>query len=221
MTCPTMHAFNQRAQVVAVLCGSWNCPTCARENARLWAWRCKLTVQKHDNGAYFWTFTMRAKYRTAFAAYKDLPALWRHLVRRLKRLGVKSWTYCAFVEGQPKRGHMPHFHVISIQKSPVRLKDLAMNSGFGYQADEKRINSAKAANYCAKYASKQNPHTPKGFRRVRASKDWEKLPDKDYPAIIVKSRNESTADYLLRVADFTGADLQAIADKWQDVTGGE
>jgi len=217
VTCPTMHAFNMRAKVVAVMCGSWNCPDCARQNARMWAWRCKLHIQEHGGRAYFWTLTLRGKFRTAGEGYLALPGLWDRLRKRLARAGVQGWSYCAFVEGQPGRGYMPHFHIISMIKCPIRLKDLAMASGFGFQADEQRINDKKAASYCAKYASKQNPHTPKNFRRVRASRDWAKLPDKDYPAIIVKSKAEGTVDYLLRVADLTGASLQDIADQWLDI----
>jgi len=92
-----------------------------------------------------------------------------------------------------------------------------MYSGFGYEAEETRINSAKAAFYCAKYASKQNPNTPKGFRRVRASRDWAKLPERDFPAIIVKSKLELTSDYLLRVADLTQKPLQDLVDSWLDI----
>lgn len=219
MTCPTMHAFNQRGNVVAVPCGSWTCPDCARQNARMWAWRCRITVELAGNHAYFWTFTMRAKYRTPFAAFKDLPLLWDRLRKRLARAGLHTWSYCAFVEGQPKRSDMPHFHIISLQASPVRIKDLAMYSGFGYQADESRVNSHEAASYCAKYASKQAAVVPKNFRRVRASRDWAKLPDSDYPALIVKSKVETTADYLLRVADLTGVGLQLLADAWLDIVG--
>lgn len=111
---------------------------------------------------------------------------------------------------------MPHFHVISMQKSPVRLKDLAMYSGFGYEAKEDKINGHKAASYCAKYASKQNPNTPKGFRRVRASRDWAKLPPFSADPLIVKTREETTTDYLLRVHEKTGRDLQSLVDAWLD-----
>jgi len=112
---------------------------------------------------------------------------------------------------------MPHFHVISMCASPVRLKDLAMYSGFGYEAKEQKINGPKAASYCAKYASKQNPHTPKGFRRVRASRDWQKLPPFKGDPLIVKTKTETTAEYLIRAADTTGKALQDLVDAWLDI----
>jgi hypothetical protein len=217
MPCPTLYAFDNRAKIVAVLCGKWSCPQCARENARMWAWRCKIHIKERDNRAYFWTFTLRGKFKTASQGYIALPRLWDRLRKRLRRSLGTTWSYCAFVEGQSQRGYMPHFHVISMSKSPCRLKDLAMQSGFGYQAEEKIINSSKAASYCAKYASKQNPKTPRGFRRVRASRDWAKLPDYAKKPLIIKARSESTVDYLLRVATTTGESLQDIVDAWLDI----
>jgi hypothetical protein len=159
---------------------------------------------------------MRSKYHTAYEAYMALPGLWDRLRKRLKRAGISTWSYCAFVEGQPKRGYMPHFHVISMQKSPLRLKDIAMHSGFGYEAKEQQINGPKAASYCAKYASKQNPNTPKGFRRVRASRDWTKLPPRTVDPLLVKAKSETTSDYLIRVAECTGKPLQDLVDAWLD-----
>lgn len=89
-----------------------------------------------------------------------------------------------------------------------------MQAGFGYQATERKVNSGKAANYCAKYASKQSPKTPKGFRRVRASQDWSKLPEGEYDPLLVKSRGEYLHDYFLRVAVATDTKLQVIVDRW-------
>src|SRR5574340_1236878 len=173
--CPAFFAFDEGGNLHAVQCGQWSCPNCAKHLARLWAWRCRLQVEKHGNTAWFWTLTLRGKYHTAEQGYKALPRLWDNIRKRVQR-AERDWSYCAFVEGQPQRDYMPHFHAISLSKAPCRLKDLAMECGFGYQAKESYINSAKAANYCAKYASKTNPATPKGFRRVRASRDWAKLP---------------------------------------------
>jgi len=110
---------------------------------------------------------------------------------------------------------MPHFHIISLEKSPKRIKDLAYECGFGYQATETRVASSKAANYCAKYASKQSPVTPKGFRRVRASQDWANLPEGELEALLVKSKGEYLSDYFLRVALATGEKLQTIVDRWE------
>lgn len=92
-----------------------------------------------------------------------------------------------------------------------------MLAGFGYQATETRINSRKAAGYCAKYASKVSPKTPKGFRRVRASRDWAKLPEAEYPLILVKSRSETVTAYLTRVSDVYLLPINELWETWNAV----
>jgi len=92
-----------------------------------------------------------------------------------------------------------------------------MDRGFGYQAKESKINGPKAASYCAKYASKISPNTPKGFRRVRASRDWAKLPDVDYTPLMVKSRGETVMSFILRVSDNTGIESDILYERWRDV----
>lgn len=213
--CPSFFAFDNEGNLHGIQCGQWSCPTCAKHLARMWAWRCRIHVEAHDNQAWFWTLTLRGKCKTAEQGYAILPSLWDNLRKRVQRR-VKTWSYCAFVEGQPKRGHMPHFHVISMVQSPKRLKDLAMECGFGYQAVEKTITSAKAANYCAKYASKTNPATPKGFRRVRASRDWAKLPDYEGDPLLVKAGDELLSDYLLRVHWVSGVVIDDLLFVWRN-----
>lgn len=215
--CPVMYAFNTSGKLIPVRCGLWSCPDCAKDNARLWSWRVRLHVDKAGKTAYFWTLTLRGKYHTAESGFSALPKLWDTFRKAVQRAyKPDKWSYCAFVEGQPKRDYMPHFHIISMRKSPKRLKDLAMECGFGYQATESKVNSGKAANYCAKYASKQSPKTPKGFRRVRASQDWTKLPDKKMDGLIVRARDEKISDYIVRVADITGCTPDMLYDQWDN-----
>jgi hypothetical protein len=212
--CPAFYAFNSDAALIAVRCGSWYCPHCMKKNARLWAWRVNIHVHNHGGGAWFWTFTLGRKYRTAAQGFEALPKLWDRLRKYLQRNLPCTWEYCAFVEGQPKRGHMPHFHVISLQKCPKRVKDVAMWNGFGYQADEKHVTSGGAASYVAKYASKQSPVTPKGFRRVRASQGWSKLPQKSQNTIFVQAARESLQSYLERVASETNTPIDTVVGAW-------
>lgn len=169
-----------------------------------------------DRQYYFWTLTLRGKFRSASSGFKALPGLWDGLRKTVQR-SVGNWSYCAFVEGQPQRDYMPHFHVISSVKSPYRFKDFAHDHNFGHQAKEARINGPKAAAYCAKYASKISPNTPKGFRRVRASRDWAKLPDQDYTPLLVKSRGETVMSFILRVSDNVGIDPSILYERWRDV----
>jgi len=89
-----------------------------------------------------------------------------------------------------------------------------MEAGFGYQAYEKPVDGPKAMSYVAKYASKQHEATPKKFRRVRASRDWAKLPAFGGEALFVKARDETLTNYLQRVNEATGVDMDTLLDRW-------
>lgn len=185
-----------------------------KKNAQLWSWRVRIHCMAHRGPCYFWTFTLGRKYKTAEQGFEALPKLWDRLRKFIQRRVKGPWEYCAFVEGQPKRGHMPHFHVISLTKSPKRIKDVAVWNGFGHEACEDRITSGKAASYVSKYASKQSPVTPKSFRRVRASRGWAKLPERDATVIYVQAQKESLQDYLARVASETSVPLDDVVNTW-------
>lgn len=174
----------------------------------------RIHCTAHHGPCYFWTFTLGRKYKTAEQGFETLPKLWDRLRKFIQRRVKGKWEYCAFVEGQPKRGHMPHFHVISLTKSPKRIKDVAVWNGFGHEAYEDRITSGKAASYVSKYASKQSPVTPKSFRRVRASRGWAKLPERDATVIYVQAQKESLQDYLARVASETSVPLDDVVNTW-------
>jgi hypothetical protein len=213
--CAAIVAFTANGTVVAIPCGKWSCPECSKHNARMWAWRVRLHIDgNRDKHAYFWTITMRGKYKTARQAYTALPKLWKVFHQKMTRK-IGKWSYCAFVEGHPRRGKIPHFHIISMQKCPGRLKDFAMNAGFGFQATETRVTSTRAANYCAKYASKQGEEMPKNFRRVRASHDWAKLPLLDGKPLLVKAKKEHLWQYLVRVSEESGIDAETLASRWR------
>lgn len=215
-TCPVTRGFDKRGMLLPVYCGSWQCPHCARVLARQWAWRCRLQMDDDPRVYYFWTCTLRGKYHTALSGFQALPRLWDNLRKAVSR-SVGTWSYCAFVEGQPKRDFMPHFHIISSVKAPYRIKDFAWDRGFGYQATETRVDGPKAASYCAKYASKVSPHTPKGFRRVRASRDWAKMPDQEFFPLIVKSRRETVTEFILRAHELTGVPMDDLYERWDAV----
>jgi hypothetical protein len=133
-----------------------------------------------------------------------------------------KWSYLAFVECHPQRLSIPHFHALSLTAAPVvgkhksdPLKDLAFQSGFGFMATEELVNTWKAAYYVAKYASKHDPTIPRNFRRCRCSRDWAKLPEIDLPAYLVKSRNEHLSDFVVRVSDVTGVDIDKIYGRYK------
>lgn len=215
LKCVRLLAFTSEGQVAPLPCGQWSCPYCAKELARLWAWRARLHLEAHsDTPAFFWTLTLRPSIKTPEAGYAALPRLWDNLRQDVQH-AVAKWSYLAFVEGHPQRSWIPHFHLISMSPSPRRIKDLAMYAGFGWRATESLINSGKAAAYVAKYASKVNPATPKGFRRVRCSRNWAKLPDFIGDPLLVKARSETTTQYLLRVNEVSGVPVDDLRDAWE------
>lgn len=211
--CGDLHAFKHDGTVVIVFCGKWSCKRCSKVNANLWAWRVRLYLANGQGKAWFWTFTMSRVFKTRKSAYIAIPRLWDALRKYLQRRYGK-WEYCAFVEGQPHRSNMPHFHVISLVKSPIRIKDMAAHIGFGYQAYEEIISDKKAGYYVAKYASKTDAQMPTGFRRVRTSRGWPKLPPYHGSPYIVKSASETLADYLVRVAEISGIPEELLHRRW-------
>lgn len=212
----TAYAFTHRGVVIPLPCGKWSCPECARTLAKEWAIRVKIGIG--EEVAFFWTLTMSGKVRTPQYAFEILPSLWDGFRKKVQR-AHDNWQYVAFVEGQPKRSNMPHFHVISLEKAPLRLKDLAVSCGFGHQAYDEKVKDKRAAHYVAKYLTKQSPVTPKRFHRVRCSEDWPKLPDIDTPPLLIKKRGEFWLDFFMRVSDMTNLSISEVIDRWCDSSG--
>lgn len=165
---------------------------------------------------------MRANIHTSYQGFVALPKAWDTLRKTMQRR-VGKWSYLAFVECHPKRGKIPHFHVLSLSAAPVvashkvnPLKDLAWQSGFGYIAKEEEVQSGKAAGYVAKYASKHDTSIPRNFRRCRCSQDWAKLPEIELDPYLVKSRTESLTDFLLRVNSQTYVEMETLYIRWKD-----
>jgi len=169
---------------------------------------------------YFQTYTLPGYVVSVPYAYFILPKLWDGVRKDMQR-HTASWPYLAFVEGQPNRGAMPHFHVLSSAPTPYRIKDFAVHHGFGHQADEKPITSDGAVDYVSKYASKQGTSAPKGFRRVRCSSKWPKPPKLDRDAYLVKRKSETIHMYLVRVSSITGRDISTLWGSYQVLMGHE
>lgn len=217
--CPLDCAFTSiDGKPVALTCGSWNCETCSKILAREWARIARYGIEHIPGEPYFWTLTMSNRVRTVAYAYEVLPRLWDTFRKKIQR-HVDAWLYIAFVEGQPQRGYMPHFHILSSVKSYSRLKDLAVGSGFGYQAKELPIDSAGAEYYVAKYASKQGWQAPPKFRRVRASRTWPRPPDPEKDVYLVRSHMETLYGYVERVARLTYRDVSDVYEDYQLTMG--
>jgi hypothetical protein len=167
--------------------------------------------------ARFWTLTIPGRIKTASYAYEILPSMWESVRKAMQRKAYPAaWHYCAFVEGQPLRGDMPHFHIITFDRYPLkftRFKDFAVAHGFGYQAKDESVSSSKGAVYVAKYASKSLFEAPAHFRRVRLNQEWPA--DDKFEPYIVKRWNETTADFILRAALKTRHEIQELYDRWE------
>lgn len=212
--CPIGRAFNHKGVIVKLLCGNWACPNCGKKNARLWAWRVRINIKANGETAWFWTLTLGSKFTDLKSAFSAIPSLWDRFRKIIQRETEGDFSYVAFVEGQPKRGGMPHFHIISMTKSPRRLKDIAVQAGFGFQAKESRVDGPEASSYVAKYATKAGDHFPRNLRRVRASRGWAKLPPYEGDPLLVKARTETLSTYLMRVHDICEVDLDTLYERW-------
>lgn len=224
-SCPVSVCFNKDGVAKLLYCGQWSCKECRKRLANKWALRVYFHIQQAhseeafengtNNGDFFFiTFTLRGYIRTAQAGFAVLPKLWNTFRMRMQR-HYKGFDYIAFVEGQPKRSKIPHFHIISSRPLPLKpgkkgqitkrsIHDFAMSIGFGHQADMQAVGSKLAAHYVAKYATKQSDETPKGFRRVRASRKWLKLPKDPDKILIVKLKGETVPEFIARASALTG-----------------
>jgi len=161
------------------------------------------------------TLTQSNKVKDPARAYKLLPAQWDVFRKLMQRANPDGWRYIAFVEGQPHRDYMPHFHIIASshplpqtikQSDKTALANVARRCGFGWVCDYQVVTDKHAAAYVAKYASKVAPNMPKGFRRVRTSQGFADMPDAIQPSLILPMPNEKLAQYLIRAGDITGYD---------------
>lgn len=220
--CIAFYGFTGLGKIRAVPCGKWSCEVCRKHNAKMWAWRARIQIDGSTETFWCWTFTLGSKYKTPRQGYEALKKLWNALRMNMQRHYCKDgtgkklkWTYMAFVEIQPKKRKMPHFHILTNIPAPYRIKDFAVHNGFGHQAKSDEIDSQKAAYYVTKYTSKGDPNMPTKFRRVRTSQNWAKLPPYVGDKLYVKSRNETITAFLLRVADETDTSIDDLWEQWQ------
>jgi hypothetical protein len=213
-------AFNEDGEVVKMACDSWACEQCARALAWRWAERVRYGIALWPlQDAYFWTLTLPAWIHYPNTGFRILPDVWDHFRRTIQKV-YPHWQYAAFVECHPHRNLIPHYHVISLSPAPIRLKDLAAVSGFGYEAWDVQITSRHAAGYVCKYASKQGYAMPRGFRRVRVSYGWPKLPKPTYDKTVYPIGNrESVKAYIRRVAGLTSKPYDDLMQQWLDAKG--
>lgn len=163
-------------------CKLWSCKFCAKVNSDLWQMRVTFGCQQFIEQGHelsFVTFTSHEKL-SAQQTLKVLPHSWHKLSMRLRRK-VKGLKYVVI----PERHHdeRVHIHGIFLAGASKRWwKDNARSCGMGYQAEENAVYSPSGAGfYIGKYLAKQlsDARWAKGFRRVRTSLHFPKLPTLD------------------------------------------
>lgn len=229
--CPVTIAFNHEGKTSLIYCGSWQCRRCAKRNAGKWAKRAELGLKvlagQDLADAFFLTLTLPGVYSSVELGFRAIPKLWDSTRKAYQRY-YGGFTYIAFVEGQPKRGGMPHFHILATVEPPTKrgrrgyvtkhgVHDFAVAYGWGFEAELEIVQSEQAAVYVAKYTSKGDPSMPRNFRRVRVSADFPKLPDLGGSPLLVPARDEDVAHYLARVAYDTGIASDMLYPKYVQI----
>lgn len=214
--CPTgLRVFNTDGNVVRLACDRWACPVCRRRLAYHWATRVRYGIALWPGQARHWVITLSPKIKTSAQGFWVLPKAWDNFRKAMQR-GVGEWHYAAFVELHPQRDKIAHLHIVSLQKSPKRLKDMAHHAGFGFIDSDDEITGGLAAYYVSKYTSKQGEQMPKNFHRVRLDRAWPALPDAiPDPPLLPMVRNETLAVYFYRAAVRTELTVGDVMARWE------
>ena len=186
---PQMMAINSSLKVAITFrprCKQWRCPYCAQINKRLWTMKAYYGAEFLQDGEgenlRFITLTSHERL-TKRQSWQVWPKAWSKLYMRAKR--IQSGASYILVPEQHKDGRL-HVHFLATWDMSSRWwKDNARACGLGYMAESEQPRSlAHAAWYVGKYISKQldTNQWPKGFRRVRPSHNWPKMPQAERPA---------------------------------------
>ncbi len=198
-------------------CNQWVCPTCRKRLAHRWALNVYYgSVLMRPNPLYFLTLTMPGWMTDPAQGYKELPKCWDNF-RTVMRRSARCSSYAAFAEEQHENRAMVHLHIITRCNLPTRLNDLAVSSGFGPMSANRIVTGIGASYYVSKYATKNLPNAPHGFRRVRISQDWPRLPEPNLPYdYIPREPKESTKTYIARCAAALGYQVADLSERWQN-----
>jgi len=176
---------NLSAILYQTACKSWSCPDCAEINKARWRWRviegAKQLRESGNDMLQFVTLTNHEKL-SPDAIIEKLPQQWDMLRKRMKR-AVSTLQYVVLPEHH--KDNRLHLHAIITADLKTRwYKDNARACGMGYMAEAEALDTPEYAGfYCTKYMTKQleSSKFKKGFHRVRTSKGWPKLPDRNPP----------------------------------------
>lgn len=176
----------KRAVFFQPRCRSWSCPHCAKVNRALWAARAFHGAQ-HLNETLskpiaFLTLTSHEKLDRA-GSLAVWPKAWSNL---RKRAHYQSGGFDYLLVPEQHEDGRLHVHAIETAALGERFwKDNARAVGLGYMVDEEIARTPQgAAFYVVKYLTKSIGDTlwPRGFRRVRTSRHWPKLPQMEQPS---------------------------------------
>lgn len=185
---PLLKAANSGSKQVVFFrpfCKRWDCPVCGPKNAykaRLRALVGYQTFLDLGHKMSFLTLTPHEKLTSA-ASIPVMASAWVKLNRRIKRA---SQHHNYFLIPELHQSGKLHFHALTDAALKKKWwKDNGRACGMGYQNDLQEVKEAGGVGgYLTKYLAKtlQNSNFPKGFRRIRASKDWPALPELEKPA---------------------------------------
>lgn len=158
----------------------------------------EMSLDEAENNYLKWTNNLLTRLR---ATTKRAGGQWFYasVTERQKRAHPHSHfitTYCPIDAILVSKGEIK-FYTTTAQGFPAKhttlqseiLERAITESGLGFQYDLSRVESVEAGSrYMAKYLFKASIFEtiwPKGWRRVRYSNNWPKLPEKDTNAFIL------------------------------------
>jgi len=186
---PILRAIDMPHGVVVFFrprCKLWSCSVCGPINASRWAWRADSGVRQFKCAGRVEFITLTSHERlVAGASLAVLPDAWKKLQERLRRAAKGEYLIVPEVH---KDGRV-HLHGLFTHGLPKRwYKDNARACGMGYQVDVQEIRTLGGVSaYVTKYLTKSiiEPQFAKGFRRVRTTRGWPKLPEQPPPAGLI------------------------------------
>lgn len=161
----------------------------------------ELSVKDAENGYLVWTNRLLTRLRTA-CKRNNKAWFYAAVTERQEREHPHSHfitTYFPF-DGKDIALGMGKTYCTTGQVFPAKhdtiqsfeLENACYQCGLGWQYDISRLQSVEAGSrYAAKYLFKADVFStiwPKGWRRVRYSQNWPKLPEKKGDAIVLLSR---------------------------------
>jgi len=177
---------SMQAVIFRPRCKQWSCPTCAEINKALWmirAYKGAKTLMQAGIDFYFLTLTSHEKLTASQSLYV-WPRAWAKLRDKMKYENGGVFSYLMI----PEHHESGKIHVHAIESAGLGeswIKTAARTSGLGYMDEEDKLRTPTgAAHYVTKYLTKSIGVAiwPRGFRRIRASRDWPKLdmPETDW-----------------------------------------